>query len=100
MLIMIEIDLVVKFVQSTTLLLAIVAQLLMLVALRRGILAWKYTILPGIYFMSTAVFYFYIVFPVGAPWVHNILVSAMLRLYGYIVICVMLTAWVWYKQKR
>jgi hypothetical protein len=96
----VDISTATRIIQSTTLILAIVAQLLMLVAIRRGILAWRYTILPGVLFMGVALFYVYILSAVEVRAIDNTLVSSALRLYEFIIICVMLGSWVWYKKKK
>jgi hypothetical protein len=96
----VDISTATRIIQSTTLILAIVAQLLMLVAIRRGILAWRYTILPGVLFMGVVLFYVYILSPIEVRGIDNTLVSSALRLYEFIIICVMLGSWVWYKKKK
>jgi hypothetical protein len=78
--------LVMAAIQLASLILSVLIQLLMLVAIHRGYMTWKYSILPGLLLMAITVFYVNILFFGGfGDSAANALGSAVLRLV-YIVV--------------
>jgi hypothetical protein len=82
-------------IQATSLFLSVLIQLLMLLAIRRGYLTWRYSVLPGMLLMSIALFYINILFFGGfGSSVHNALWSAILRLFTLFLVASMTASWI------
>ena len=90
----------ISITQPGTLALAILAQLLLLAAIRLRIIGWRYTILPGMYLMATTLFYAYLFSPLKFDGVDNAVISAWLRFYEHLIIVSMLASLILYKRKR
>jgi hypothetical protein len=87
-------------IQLASLILSVLIQLLMLVAIRRGYMTWKYSILPGLLLMAITVFYINILFFGGfGDITSNAFWSAVLRLYTLLLVASMLASWIYYHRR-
>jgi hypothetical protein len=87
-------------IQFASLILSVLIQLLMLVAIQRGYMTWKYSILPGLLLMAISVFYVNILFFGGfGDSAANALGSAVLRLYTLLLVASMLASWIYHHRQ-
>jgi hypothetical protein len=92
--------LVMAAIQLASLILSVLIQLLMLLAIHRGYMSWKYSILPGLLLMAISVFYVNILFFGGfGDSAANALGSAVLRLYTLLLVASMLASWIYYHRR-
>jgi hypothetical protein len=87
-------------IQLASLILSVLIQLLMLLAIHRGYMTWKYSILPGLLLMAITVFYVNILFFGGfGDSAANALGSAVLRLYTLLLVASMLASWIYHHRR-